>query len=766
MCNPASFAQPAEKPDRSSNAEERLYVHSDKEIYTAGEIAWVRVYAIDALTHHPVNRSKVSYVEIIDINNKPVAQGKIEMNGDGGSGSFYLPLSIPTGNYTLRAYTNVMKRTGNQDFFEKIITIINTVKYVPPATVTPVETVTVQFFPEGGSLVAGLESLVAFKATDVKGTGVTGNGILISNTGDTILTATGVRYGMGSFRFTPAPGKSYKFYFTTPGAAPVITTLPASRATGLTVGLVEDPSGNLVARVQGIAGSANAQGENITLVVHDGRKTISAQQALLVYGREQIFPVEKAGFQPGLTHITLFNSLGQPVAERLYFTKPALQQHLRLTTTQPSFSLRSPVTLNMSFRSDDADTLLLSASVYRFDSLKNLSTENIITSVWLSGIPGHIEDPAFYLGNDAGVREATNLLMLTNGWRKFDTRISAEHPAEYNGHVITALVTDNNEQPVPNINCYLTVPSSPPGLFIARTDSKGYVRFTVKKYYGPGEIIVQPVSEDNRTFRVYVQTPFSTDPARKQVPVFQLTKDHERLLLQKNLAMQVQNIYTGDSIRRFNVPSSADTTAFYGKPEFSYWLEDYKRFTTMEEVLREYVVPVNVVMKNGRQKLRIYDELNKKLFENYMLVLLDGVPLKDPDKIFSYDPLKVRRIQVVPRGYLYGSAYFTGIASFETYNGRFDAFELDPTLVAIDYEGLQMKREFYSPTYATAAQQASRIPDMRTTLQWLPDLRLVNNIPGQAGFFTSDVPGSYVVVAEGVSVKGKLVSVVGSFEVK
>ena len=154
------------------------------------------------------------------------------------------------------------------------------------------------------------------------------------------------------------------------------------------------------------------------------------------------------------------------------------------------------------------------------------------------------------------------------------------------------------------------------------------------------------------------------------------------------------------------------------------------------------------------------------MFDDYMLVLLDGVPLKNPDKIFSYDPLKIRRIKVVPRSYLYGAAYFTGIASFESYNGKFDGFELDPSIVAIDYEGLQLKRRFYSPAYNDPRQSASRIPDMRTTLQWLPDLKLVANQPQAITFYTSDIPGSYVVIAEGVSRKGKLVSVTGSFEVK
>jgi hypothetical protein len=63
--------------------------------------------------------------------------------------------------------------------------------------------------------------------------------------------------------------------------------------------------------------------------------------------------------------------------------------------------------------------------------------------------------------------------------------------------------------------------------------------------------------------------------------------------------MQVQNIYSGDSIRNFKEPLITDSLPFYGLPETEYKLDDYKRFTTMEEVLREYVTQINVGVRNG-----------------------------------------------------------------------------------------------------------------------------------------------------------------------
>ena len=197
-------------------------------------------------------------------------------------------------------------------------------------------------------------------------------------------------------------------------------------------------------------------------------------------------------------------------------------------------------------------------------------------------------------------------------------------------------------------------------------------------------------------------------------------------MLDKSIAMQAQNIYFADSIRKFNPPELADTLPFFGKAEFSYPLDEYKRFTTMEEVLREYVRSINVVLRDGKLYMTMYDELYAKMYvdatqaiyRDNILVLLDGVPLMNYNRIFSYDPLKVKKLEVVPRRFVMGGINFNGIASFETYNGRFDGFEMTPGVVAVDYEGLQLQREFYSPSYESNIEKERRVPDFRTTLYW------------------------------------------------
>jgi hypothetical protein len=134
--------------------------------------------------------------------------------------------------------------------------------------------------------------------------------------------------------------------------------------------------------------------------------------------------------------------------------------------------------------------------------------------------------------------------------------------------------------------------------------------------------------------------------------------------------------------------------------------------------------------------------------------MLDGIPVMD-DNIFAYDPLKVYKLEVIPRMYIAGSCSFSGIASFTTYKGDYDGLELDNRSLLLDYDGLQPRREFYAPAYDSERQVASRIPDYRDLLYWSPDIHTDGNGAKEYSFYTSDLPGRYVVVIQGITSDGQ-----------
>ena len=103
---------------------ERIYVQTDKQVYLAGELLWLKLCVTDA-TGIPVSFSKVGYVELLD-ESTALVQAKIEIKEGIGEGWLELPALLPTGYYRLVAYTRYMRNEGDTVFFRKTIGVVNT----------------------------------------------------------------------------------------------------------------------------------------------------------------------------------------------------------------------------------------------------------------------------------------------------------------------------------------------------------------------------------------------------------------------------------------------------------------------------------------------------------------------------------------------------------------------------------------------------------------------------------------------------------------
>src|ERR1700722_11043132 len=212
--NPLAYVQTRVDQDQSATFQEKIFAHTDKTFYLAGEILWVKLYCVDALTHKSLDLSKLAYVEVLGHDNRTALQGKNDLDKGHGEGSFSLPPSIHTGNYRLRAYTNWMKNDGPQNFFEQPITIVNVFGGLPVGAdstdttghrpLTRPEPFHLALFPEGGDLVTDLRSTIAFEATDDQDRALTtATGFIADEHNDTLLSFHTVRDGMGAFSFIP-----------------------------------------------------------------------------------------------------------------------------------------------------------------------------------------------------------------------------------------------------------------------------------------------------------------------------------------------------------------------------------------------------------------------------------------------------------------------------------------------------------------------------------------------------------------------------------
>lgn len=228
-------------------------------------------------------------------------------------------------------------------------------------------------------------------------------------------------------------------------------------------------------------------------------------------------------------------------------------------------------------------------------------------------------------------------------------------------------------------------------------------------------------------------------------------------LRDRSIHLQVENVYGGEEKTKNTEPPTAGR-AFYGTPYHRFMLDDYTRFPTMEEVMREYVYGVMVRKKKGRFHFNVYNHVTEQFPDQNPLVLLNGVPVFDLNQLMAFNPLKVERLDLVDEAFFIAGIPYQGILSYYTYDGEMDGFELDPGILQQAYEGLQQSREFYVPQHGEDNDPERRMPDFRSLLYWSPDVRTDAAGKAKIRFYTSDLEGNYQVEIQGITNEGKAAS--------
>jgi hypothetical protein len=311
----------------------------------------------------------------------------------------------------------------------------------------------------------------------------------------------------------------------------------------------------------------------------------------------------------------------------------------------------------------------------------------------------------------------------------------------------------------------LSVPSKRTWFRPSFSDSAGRIKFEIVQFYGSQDIIVQTNPREDSLSHIEITNPFSQKYSANIFPDFPIPSKFSPTLLDQSIHEQVQRVYTGSQLSQFDV-QYADSNPLYMTPDEKYVLDDYTRFQTMEEVLREYVRSMKVIRRRDNFQLYLVDNPDQRFFPDEPLILIDGVPYFNSNELIQQDPLKIRRLDLINRQYLVGYQTYPGIINLTTYRGDLEGIWLDPHALVLDYPGIPGEREFFSPQYETEQQINSRMPDYRTLLDWVPQIK--SGVGGKAAlsFYTSDLPGKYVLSVQGLSSSGEPGSRLIFFNVK
>lgn len=394
--------------------QEKVYMHFDNQHYMPGSLVGFKAYLMNGPEPSTLNRN--FYTDWYDESGTLISHQVSPIALSSAFGTFIIPDNYKGNSIYVTAYTQWMLNFDTSFLFRKRITVLQST--IPKNNLSSkTKEYQLQFFPEGGTMVNGVSSFIAFKANDKNGNPIHISGILKNNKNDEFKSFKTVHDGMGKFAFIPEEGVTYTAEWTTPNGTIQYTALPAFANNGITMQLsaTGSPRYMLVRRSENMPVEQRVLTMLVTVnqqVVLKGtvnlEKEISAQVKI---------PVQQ--LPSGIARITLMNRAQEPICERIIFIdnkEYAYSPQFKFDTIGIDKRAKNVIEIIL----PDSVPANLSMSVTNAD-IPNDTTENIISTLLLSSdIKGKIHNPAFYFSSQTdSTKYYLDLLMLTHGWRKF-----------------------------------------------------------------------------------------------------------------------------------------------------------------------------------------------------------------------------------------------------------------------------------------------------------------------------------------------------------
>ena len=398
--------------------QEKIHVHFDKKFYNPGETIWFKAYIFSGAD--PSLFSKNFYAELSDGEGNLLQRKTAPVMESTAAGNFDLPRNIKSGHLHFRAYTTWMTNFDTAFFYEKDIRIYNKKTDSGMAVTVIHQEPRIQFFPEGGDMVAGVEGVVAFKANDQYGLPVAVKGVLKDGAGKELLGFVSEHDGMGKFILTPEKGDSLVAFWKDEQNIEHRTSLPAVKQTGVTVRAIAGNQKVLFSVARSADGGPEQK--HLTIMAHMHQHMVYKAKINLEENFMSGGTIPTGQLPTGVLQITVFNSADQPLAERVVFVNnhdygfaPVLAILSKSTGKRGknTFQIEVPDTLRSNFS--------LAVTDAEADG-EMPGDDNIISRLLLTGdIRGYVYSPNYYFSNQSdSVGGHLDLVMLTHGWRRFD----------------------------------------------------------------------------------------------------------------------------------------------------------------------------------------------------------------------------------------------------------------------------------------------------------------------------------------------------------
>ncbi len=395
--------------------QEKIYLHYDKNYYNAGETIWFKAYL--TTDNLPSTISKTLYAELIDDKGAVLQKKIMPVYESGAAANFDLPDTITKTHLFIRAYTSWMLNFDSSLLYINPIQIIPAKNNIKKIVAPPNYSLT--FFPEGGDMVENISCRIAFKATDENGVPINVSGNIINAAGKVITSFSSMHDGMGYFFISPEANENYKAIWKDKKNTPHQTLLPKAKNQGIVLS-INNKNDSLKYSLQR-SDSADEALTSLTVIAQMQQQVVYVAKINLSKKTGVTAPINTENFSDGIMQLTVFNAAKIPVAQRLVFINHNTYSFITdLHAVEKNLTKHGHNTLQI----DVGDTILSNLSIAVTDADINPTgntEQNIFSHLLLtSDLKGYVYNPSYYFNTEGdSVKQHVDLVMMTNGWRRF-----------------------------------------------------------------------------------------------------------------------------------------------------------------------------------------------------------------------------------------------------------------------------------------------------------------------------------------------------------
>ncbi len=320
----------------------------------------------------------------------------------------------------------------------------------------------------------------------------------------------------------------------------------------------------------------------------------------------------------------------------------------------------------------------------------------------------------------------------------------------FHGHLVGTKKTDV----LANQFCSAVIafPGRATDIYMGKFNPDGTVDIKTLNVYGNHDLVCEILGQkEDSDCRLVIESPFLRKTP-SELPTLGLCTGLEDALVRRSLAVQNDRIAATDTL--FEFLPKRESVLLSDTYCVSYHLDDYDRFPTVRETLIE-ITPNLRVRKGPDGKLQMQMLLKDvDAFSSNVLTLIDGVPVKDIASLLDFDCMLFGDILVYPYTYSFGSAVFQGVVDFVTTKGDISSFKFDRNVEIVEWQGASYPVA-YTCQGLLPSEDRDSAADLRGTLYWHPSLSITAGGRMEVEVKTPSYPGTFRVVAEGVTSEGK-----------